>query len=93
MRTKAIPAWMFGANLRQKFGSIPEGGDPPLLRLHRTARGEWQMLVVAWARDQLIAADQNRVDFQEFGFWILERREVLSGPSAVISRVPLGTVR
>ena len=89
MRTKEIPAWMFGAKLRQKFGSIPEGGDPPLLRLHRTARGEWQMLVAAWARDQLIAADQNRVDFQEFGFWILERREVLSGPSAVISRVPL----
>ena len=89
MRTKEIPAWMFGAKLRQKFGSIPEGGDPPLLRLHRTTRGEWQMLVAAWARDQLIQADQNRVDFQEFGFWILERREVLSGPSAVISRVPL----
>ena len=89
MRTKEIPAWMFGAKLRQKFGAIPEGGDPPLLRLHRTARGEWQMLVAAWARDKLTAADQNRVDFQEFGFWILERREVLSGPSAVISRVPL----
>ena len=44
------------------------------------------MLVAAWARDQLISADQNRVDFQEYGFWILERREVLSGPSAVVSQ-------
>ena len=88
-RKQEIPAWKFGAKLREKFGPIPTGGDPPLLRLHRTARGEWQMLVAAWARDQLVAADQNRVDFQEFGYWILERREVLSGPSAVVSRVPL----
>ena len=84
-----IPAWRFGAKLREKFGSVPTGGDPPLLRLHRTARGEWQMLVAAWARDQLVSADQNRVDFQEYGFWILERREVMSGPSAVVSQVPL----
>ena len=88
-RTKEIPAWVFGARIRQKFGNAPEGGDPPLLRLHRTARGEWQMLVAPWVRDQLVAANQNRVDFQEFGWWILERREVLSGPSAVVSRVPL----
>ena len=88
-RKKDIPAWAFGAKIRQKFGAIPEGGDPPLLRLHRTARGEWQMLVAAWVRDQLLAANQNRVDFQEFGWWILEHREVLSGPSAVVSRVPL----
>ena len=47
------------------------------------------MLVAAWARDQLVSADQNRVDFQEYGFWILERKEVLSGPSAVVSQVPL----
>ena len=47
------------------------------------------MLVAPWVRDQLVAANQNRVDFQEFGWWILERREVLSGPSAVVSRVPL----
>ena len=47
------------------------------------------MLVAAWVRDQLVATNQNRVDFQEFGWWILERREVLSGPSAVVSRVPL----
>ena len=47
------------------------------------------MLVAAWVRDQLLAANQNRVDFQEFGWWILEHREVLSGPSAVVSRVPL----
>ena len=47
------------------------------------------MLVTAWARDQLVSADQNRVDFQEYGFWILERHEVMSGPSAVVSQVPL----
>ena len=29
-RTKEIPAWIFGAKLRQKFGNGPEGGDPPL---------------------------------------------------------------
>ena len=89
VRKQEIPAWRFGAKLREKFGSVPTGGDPPLLRLHRTARGEWQMLVAAWARDQLVSADQNRVDFQEYGFWILERREVMSGPSAVVSQVPL----
>ena len=89
VRKQEIPAWRFGAKLRQKFGAIPEGGDPPLLRLHRTARGEWQMLVAPWARDKLVSAEQNRVDFQEFGFWILERREVMSGPSAVVSQVPL----
>jgi len=89
VRKQEIPAWRFGVKLREKFGSIPIGGDPPLLRLHRTARGEWQMLVAAWARDQLVSADQNRVDFQEYGFWILERREVMSGPSAVVSQVPM----
>ena len=40
-RTKEIPAWMFGAKLRQKFGATPDGGDPPLLHLHHTVRGEW----------------------------------------------------
>ena len=89
IRKQEIPAWRFGAKLREKFGAIPTGGDPPLLRLHRTARGEWQMLVAAWARDKLVSANQNRVDFQEYGFWILEHREVMSGPSAVISQVPL----
>ena len=49
VRKQEIPAWRFGAKLRQKFGTVPEGGDPPLLRLHQTARGEWQMLVAAWA--------------------------------------------
>ena len=88
-RTREIPAWMFGAKLRQKFGNVPDGGDPPLLRLHRTARGEWQLLVAAWVRDKIVAANQNRFNFEEFGWWILERREVLSGPSAVVSRVPL----
>ena len=87
--TKEIPAWIFGAKLRQKFGVVQEGGDPPLLRLHCMAHSEWQMLVSTWVRDQLIEANQNCVDFQEFGSWILERREVLSGPSAVILRVPL----
>ena len=90
--TKEIPAWMFGAKLRQKFGAILEGADPLLLRLHRMAWGEWQMLVAPWARDQLIAANQNRVDFQEFGWWVLEHREVFSGPSAVISRIPTGAL-
>ena len=47
------------------------------------------MLVATWVKDQLVAANQNRVDFQEFGWWILKRREVLNGPSAVVSRVPL----
>ena len=89
IRKQEIPAWRFGAKLREKFGAAPTGGDPPLLRLHRTARGEWQMLVATWARDQLVSANQNRVDFQEYGYWILERREVMSGPSAVISQVPL----
>ena len=89
LRTKEIPAWVFGAKLRQLFGAGPEGADPPLLRLHRTARGEWQMLVAAWVRDKLVAANQNRVDLADHGWWILERREVFSGPSAVISRVPL----
>ena len=68
---------------------FPEGGDPPLLRLHQTTWGKWQMLVAPWARDQLIAANQNRVDFQEFGWWVLEHREVFSGPSIIISHVPL----
>ena len=89
LRTKEFPAWIFGAKLRQLFGVGPEGADPPLLRLHRTARGEWQMLVAAWVRDKIVAANQNRVDLAEHGWWILERREVFSGPSAVISRVPL----
>ena len=88
-RKKEIPAWMFGAKLRQMFGPTPEGGDPPLLRLHRTARGEWQLLFAAWVRDKIISANQNRFDMAEFGWWILERREVFSGPSVVISRVPL----
>ena len=47
------------------------------------------MLVALWARDQLITSNQNCVDFQEFGWWVLERREVFSGPSAVVSRIPL----
>ena len=34
LRSREIPAWVFGTPLRQKFGQIPEGGDPPLLRLH-----------------------------------------------------------
>ena len=89
MRSKEIPAWVFGARLRQKFGQAPEGGDPPLLRLHRTARGDWQLLLAAWARDKVVASNQPRVDLTEFGWWILERREVFSGPSAVASRVPL----
>ena len=38
VRSKEIPVWVFGARLRQKFGPIPEGGDPPLLHLHRIAR-------------------------------------------------------
>ena len=56
-----------------------------------TSNGAGQMADAScpWAQDQLIAANQNRVDFQEFGWWVLERREVFSGPSAVISRVPL----
>ena len=37
----------------------------------------------------MVVANQNRVNFEEFGWWILERHEVLSGPSAVVSRVPL----
>ena len=41
MRSKEIPAWVFGARLRQKFGQAPKGGDPPLFRLHQTAKGEW----------------------------------------------------
>ena len=80
---------MFGAKLRQKFGATPDGGDPPLLHLHQTAQGEWQMLVAPWAQDLLIAVNQNCIDFQEFGWWVLERREVFSGPSAVIPHVPL----
>ena len=47
------------------------------------------MLVAAWVRDKIVAANQNRVDLAEHGWWIFERREVFSGPSAVISRVPL----
>ena len=47
------------------------------------------MLVSAWVRDQIVTANQNRVDLNEHGWWILERREVFSRPSAVISRVPL----
>lgn len=47
------------------------------------------MLVAAWVRNKIVAANQNRFNFEEFGWWILERREVLSGPSAVVSRVPL----
>ena len=47
------------------------------------------MLVAASVRDKLVAVNQNRVDFEEFKWWILERREVLSGPSAVVSHVPL----
>ena len=49
------------------------------------------MLVAPWVQDQLIAANQNCVDFQEFGWWVLERWEVFSGPSAVavVSHVPL----
>ena len=89
MRSKEIPAWVFGARLRQKFGQAPEGGDPPLLRLHRMARGDWQLLLAAWARDKVVASNQPRVDLTEFGWWILERREVFSGPSAVASQVPL----
>ena len=80
---------MFGTKLRQKFGATPDGRDPPLLHLHWTVRGKWQMLVALWTRDQLITVNRNRVDFQEFGWWVLERREVFSGPSAVVSRVPL----
>ena len=41
VRMKEITAWIFGTKLRQKFGKIPEGGDPPLLWLHQTARHEW----------------------------------------------------
>ena len=33
--------------------------------------------------------NQDKVDFGEFGWWILEWREVFSGPSVVISQVPL----
>ena len=47
------------------------------------------MLVAPWVHDQLVATNQNRVGFQEFGWWILEHREVLSGPLAVLSWVPL----
>ena len=47
------------------------------------------MLVAAWVRDKIVAANLNRVDLAEHGWWIFERREVFSGPSAVISRVPL----
>ena len=47
------------------------------------------MLVAAWVRDKIVATNQNRVDLKEHGWWILERREVFSGPSAVISRAPL----
>ena len=47
------------------------------------------MLVAAWVRDQIVAANQNRVVLNEHGWWILEHREVFSGPSAVISCVPL----
>ena len=36
-----------------------------------------------------MAANQNRVDLNEHGWWILERRELFIGPSAVVSRVPL----
>ena len=79
----------FAGKMRQKFGASPEGGDPPLLRLHRTARGEWQMLFAAWVRDQIVAANQNEMDLNEHGSWILKRWEVFSGLSAVISRVPL----
>ena len=85
IRSKEIPVWVFGARLRQKFGQAPEGVDPPLLRLHRTARGEWQLLLTAWARDKVVASNQPRVDLNEFGCWTLERREVFSGPSAVAS--------
>ena len=60
-----------------------------MLWLHRTSRGKWQLLLAAWARDQIVAANQNRVDLDEFGWWVLERREVFSVPSAVVSRVPL----
>ena len=60
-----------------------------MCRLHRTTRGEWQLLLAAWARDQIVAANQNRVELNEFGWWVFERREVFSGPLAVVSRVPL----
>ena len=70
------------------FGEKAEE-DPPLLHLHRTARGEWQLLLSSWARDQLLASNQNLVTVGQFSKWVLECREVLSGPSVVISRVPL----
>ena len=47
------------------------------------------MLLSAWAHDQLLASNQNLVTVGHFGKWVLERWEVLSGPSEVISRVPL----
>ena len=88
LRTKDILAWVFGKKLSAMFGERA-GADPPLLRLHRTARGEWQLLLSSWARDQVVASNQNVVTVGQFGKWVLERREVFSGPSAVISRVPL----
>ena len=47
------------------------------------------MLLVAWDRDQIVTVNQNRVELNKFGWWVLERREVFSGPLAVVSRVPL----
>ena len=38
-RTKEIPAWMFGAKLRQKFGAIPEGERPTFIALTLDSAG------------------------------------------------------
>ena len=62
--TKEIPVWMFGAKLRQKFGPIPEGGDPSLLPFTSNSTGRMaDASCTPWARDQLISANQNRVNF------------------------------
>ena len=83
--TREILAWAFGRKLNALFGEPKAGADPPLLRLHCIARGEWQLLLSAWARDRVIASNQNQINLEHFDCWVLKRMEAYSGLSAVIS--------
>ena len=57
------------------FGPALEGGDPSLLRFHRTANGEWHLLVATGVRDRIISSNQNRFYITKFGWRMLELDE------------------